>query len=112
MFRLNRSQWATLKWRCSGSRADGQDTIVVGVDKSLAMLKHCTGYFEGDTFIDTSDKLEVWAVQDGTIVKYDGDPTKIQPVIKVRGRYRDFALLETPTLGMSDAFEPCGYECL
>lgn len=75
-------------------------TTVVGVDKSLAMLKHCTGYFDGDKFIDTSDKLEVWAVQDGTIVKYDGDPTKIQPVIKVRGRYRDFALLETPTLGI------------
>ncbi len=75
-------------------------TTVVGVDKSLAMLKHCTGYFEGDKFIDTSDKLEVWAVQDGTIVKYDGDPTKIQPVIKVRGRYRDFALLETPSLGI------------
>jgi nicotinate phosphoribosyltransferase len=75
-------------------------TTVVGVDKALAMLRHCTGYFEGDTFIDTSDKLEVWAVQDGTIVKYDGDPTKIQPVIKVRGRYRDFALLETPSLGI------------
>jgi len=73
---------------------------VVGVDKALAMLRHCTGYFEGDTFIDTSDKLEVWAVQDGTIVKYDGDPMKIQPVIKVRGRYRDFALLETPSLGI------------
>jgi nicotinate phosphoribosyltransferase len=75
-------------------------TTVVGVDKALAMLRHCTGYFEGDTFIDTSDKLEVWAVQDGTIVKYDGDPTKVQPVIKVRGRYRDFALLETPSLGI------------
>ncbi len=75
-------------------------TTVVGVDKSLAMLKHCTGYFDDNKFIDTSDRLEVWAVQDGTIVKYDGDPTQIQPVIKVRGRYRDFALLETPTLGI------------
>ena len=75
-------------------------TTVVGVDKSLAMLRHCTGYFEGDKFIDTSDSLKVWAVQDGTIVRYEGDPTKIQPVIKVRGRYRDFALLETPTLGI------------
>ncbi|MFN8380734.1 MAG: nicotinate phosphoribosyltransferase [Anaerolineales bacterium] len=75
-------------------------TTVVGVDKSLEMLRHCTGYFEGDKFIDTSSSLEVWAVHDGTIVKYDGDPTKIQPVIKVRGRYRDFALLETPTLGI------------
>jgi nicotinate phosphoribosyltransferase len=75
-------------------------TTVVGVDKALAMLRHCAGYFDGDKFIDTSDKLEVWAVHDGTIVKYDGDPLKIQPVIKVRGRYRDFALLETPTLGI------------
>ncbi len=75
-------------------------TTVVGVDKALAMLKHCTGYFEGNAFVDMSDKLEVWAVQDGSIVKYDGDPKNIQPVIKVRGRYRDFALLETPTLGI------------
>ncbi|MBL8100016.1 MAG: nicotinate phosphoribosyltransferase [Anaerolineales bacterium] len=75
-------------------------TTVVGVDKSLAMLRHCTGYFDGDKFVDTSDKLEVWAVHDGTTVKYDGDPTKVQPVIKVRGRYRDFALIETPTLGI------------
>ena len=75
-------------------------TIVVGVDKSLEMLRHCTGYFEGDAFVDTSDKLEVWAVQDGTTVRYDGDPANIQPVLKVRGRYRDFALLETPSLGI------------
>ncbi|MBI5954121.1 MAG: nicotinate phosphoribosyltransferase [Chloroflexi bacterium] len=75
-------------------------TTVVGVDKALEMLRHCTGYFEGDKFIDTSDKLEVWAVQDGSTVKYDGDPKNIQPVIKVRGRYRNFALLETPTLGI------------
>jgi nicotinate phosphoribosyltransferase len=81
------------------TRRNGK-TVVVGVDKSLAMLKHCTGYFEGDKFMDTSDKLEVWAVQDGSTVEYDGDPKKIQPVIKVRGRYRDFALLETPTLGI------------
>ena len=70
-------------------------TTVVGVDKSLAMLRHSTGHFDGDTFVDTSDKLEVWAVQDGTTVKYDGDPMNIQPVIKVRGHYRDFALLKS-----------------
>ncbi len=75
-------------------------TTVVGVDKALAMLRHCTGYFEDGQFVDTSDKLEVWAAHDGTIVKYEGDPLKVQPVIKVRGRYRDFALLETPTLGI------------
>lgn len=76
------------------------NTIVVGVDKSLAMLRHCTGYWEGDQFMDTSDKLEVWAAHDGTVVRSDGDPLHAEPVIKVRGRYRDFALLETPTLGV------------
>lgn len=75
-------------------------TVVVGVDKALAMLKHCTGYFDGDRFIDTSDQLEVWAVHDGATVTSDGNPLHVQPVLKVRGRYRDFALLETPTLGI------------
>lgn len=75
-------------------------TIVVGVDKALAMLRHATGYFEGKKFIDTSNKLEVWAVQDGCTVTYDGDPSKVRPVLRVRGRYRDFAMLETPTLGI------------
>ena len=44
------------------------NTIVVGVDKSLEMLRHCTGYWEGGHFIDTSDKLEVWAIHDGAVV--------------------------------------------
>ena len=76
------------------------NTVVVGVDKSLEMLKYSTGYWEGDTFVDTSDKLEVWAVYDGTMVASDGNPLNAESVIKVRGRYRDFALLETPTLGV------------
>lgn len=75
-------------------------TVVVGVDKALAMLRHCTGYFEGGRFVETADRLEVWAVHDGEVVVSDGDPQNVQPVIRVRGRYRDFALLETPTLGI------------
>ena len=75
-------------------------TLVVGVDKSLAMLRHCTGYWDGDKFIDTSANLQVWAVHDGCKVYYDGNPEQIQPVLRVRGRYRDFAILETPTLGI------------
>ncbi len=75
-------------------------SIVAGVDKALAMLEGCTGYFdEQGTFVNTYHALEVEAVQDGTVVEYDGDPRRIRPVLKVRGRYRDFALLETPTLG-------------
>jgi nicotinate phosphoribosyltransferase len=73
---------------------------VVGVDKAVAMLRSCTGYFEDGRFVDTSASLEVWAVQDGSTVTYGGDPAHIHPVMRVRGRYRDFALLETPTLGI------------
>ena len=75
-------------------------TIVVGVDKALTMLRHATGYWSGETFINTADRLEVWAVHDGSVVSYDGDPEGVQPVMRVRGRYRDFAILETPTLGI------------
>jgi nicotinate phosphoribosyltransferase len=74
-------------------------TIVVGVDKALTMIRHCTGYWEDGQFVDTSDQIQVWAVQDGTIVHSDGEPLNVKPVIRVRGRYRDFAILETPTLG-------------
>ncbi|MBA3945484.1 MAG: nicotinate phosphoribosyltransferase [Herpetosiphonaceae bacterium] len=74
-------------------------SVVAGVDKALAMLETCTGYLEDGVFHSTWDRLQVEAVQDGTIVHYGGDPRQVEPVIKVRGRYRDFALVETPTLG-------------
>ncbi len=76
-------------------------SVVVGVDKAVAMLRECTGYFdEAGEFVNTFAQLEqVLAVQDGVKAYYEGDPRNVQPVIKVRGRYRDFAILETPTLG-------------
>ncbi len=75
--------------------------LVAGVDKALSMLVHCTGYFDLDgRFVNTWDQLEVEAVQDGVFVHYDGDTLAVQPVLKVRGVYRYFALLETPTLGI------------
>jgi nicotinate phosphoribosyltransferase len=75
-------------------------TIVVGIDKALAMLRNSSGYLAGAEFVNRADWLEVWAVQDGCTVDSDGDPMNIQPVIRVRGRYSDFAILETPTLGI------------
>ena len=74
--------------------------VVVGVDKALAMLQTCTGYFDDtDSWVDTFDRLEVLAVHDGVDIPFGGDPMQVLPVLKVRGRYRDFAMLETPTLG-------------
>ena len=75
-------------------------TVVVGVDKALAMLRHATGYWQGNEFKETWHNLDVWAVQDGSLVHYNGDPTQVQPALRVCGRYRDFAILETPTLGI------------
>jgi nicotinate phosphoribosyltransferase len=75
-------------------------SVVVGVDKALAMLQTCCGGFNsaGD-WVDTYDHTEVLAVQDGVFARYAGDPKWVQPVLKVHGRYRDFAMLETATLG-------------
>lgn len=75
-------------------------SVVAGVDKALAMLKECTGYVnDADEWVPTYESLEVTAVQDGFLASYSGDPKVVTPVLKVRGRYRDFAPLETPTLG-------------
>ncbi len=69
-------------------------SVVAGVDHALAMFKLCTGYFDDDgNFVNTYPHLEIDAVHDGTKV------VPWEPVLRVRGRYRDFAVLETPTLG-------------
>jgi nicotinate phosphoribosyltransferase len=76
------------------------ECVVVGVDKALAMLSECTGHFEeSGRFVNTFDQMEVWAVHDGALAPFDGDVLNVTPALKVRGRYRDFAQLETPTLG-------------
>ncbi len=75
-------------------------SVVAGVDEALAILQAATGYYdEGDRFVNTYDRLEVEAVQDGVRVPYEGDPRDVRPVLRIRGRYRDFAVLETPILG-------------
>lgn len=75
-------------------------SLVAGVDKALAMLETCTGVWTPDgVFQSTWAEMEVEAIHDGALVHYGGDPRQVEPVLKVRGRYRDFALLETPTLG-------------
>ena len=75
-------------------------TLVAGMDAALAILRHATGYFDGATFVETWNALEVEAVEDGTLAPYGGDPAQVTPVLRIRGRYRDFALLETVYLGV------------
>jgi len=76
-------------------------TIVAGVDKAVAILRECTGYFdERGLFVNTFAQTRLEAVQDGFKAMYAGDPESIVPIIRIRGRYRDFAILETPVLGV------------
>ncbi len=74
--------------------------ILGGVDEALALLKAATGYENNrGEFVETYDELEVLACQDGQRGYYTGDPCRVDPIIKVRGRYRDFAHLETAIIG-------------
>lgn len=78
------------------------NAVIAGTDAALSMLRHATGYFDGDgeAFIETWQDLEVDAVDDGVVTYYGGNPNDVQTVVEIRGRYRDFALLETPMLGV------------
>jgi nicotinate phosphoribosyltransferase len=73
--------------------------LIAGVDVALAVIRHTAGHYEGDEFVETWPELEVVAVEDGAVTHYDGNPENIQPVIKIRGRYSEFTLLETLILG-------------
>ncbi|MFW6264664.1 MAG: nicotinate phosphoribosyltransferase [Bacillota bacterium] len=75
-------------------------SIIAGVDEALAILKECTGYIndEGE-FINTANHLEVEACHDGVKIFSSGNPLNVEPVIKIRGRYKEFAILETPIIG-------------
>ncbi len=68
-------------------------SIVAGTDEAIAILKECCGHFENEKFVSTYDELEVYAVQDGIKLP------PWAPAMRIRGRYRDFAILETPMLG-------------
>ena len=74
--------------------------LVVGLEDALAILRQCTGYYEGEDFVNTFDQLEVQIAEEGSLVAYSGNPLDIKPVLKIRGRYKDFARLETPILGV------------
>ncbi|MCF8008757.1 MAG: nicotinate phosphoribosyltransferase [Halanaerobiales bacterium] len=74
--------------------------ILGGIDEAVALLKSATGYQDKDgEFINTYNDLEVLACQDGLKGYYNGNPNRVDPIIKIRGRYRDFAHLETPIIG-------------
>lgn len=75
--------------------------LIAGVDHALAQLRCATGFYdECDNWVETWRDLAVDAVQDGVVTYYDGDPQNVLTVVEIRGRYRDFAVLETSILGV------------
>jgi nicotinate phosphoribosyltransferase len=73
--------------------------LVAGVDVALHIIRHAAGEFQGTEWVPGWQHLEVLAVQDGDVTEYNDDPMQVQPVLKIRGPYRLFALLETTLLG-------------
>jgi nicotinate phosphoribosyltransferase len=68
--------------------------VIANTDFALAILARCTGRQDKGKFVSTAEHLDITSVA-------DGDSTlPWQPVIKVRGIYREFALLETLYLGV------------
>lgn len=74
--------------------------LIAGIDAALAMIRHAAGFYADDRFHETWRDVSVTAVEDGVIIPYDGHPEDVTPVMKIHGRYQDFALLETPILGI------------
>ena len=74
-------------------------SIVAGTDNALAILRECTGNtdiktYDSEVWVNTSGELDIKCVHDGAKVK------KWEPVMHIKGRYRDFANLETLYLGV------------
>ncbi|MCC7494387.1 MAG: hypothetical protein IT204_18665 [Fimbriimonadaceae bacterium] len=84
-------------------------SVVAGIDHALAILSTCCGVGEGAAFESTAAQLEVAAVGEGDHL------APWAPALRLRGRYRDFARLETPLLGVlarrtriaSNTYEVC-----
>jgi nicotinate phosphoribosyltransferase len=74
--------------------------LIAGVDAALAMIRGAAGHYEVERFVEAFPELDVTAVHDGVFTDYGGNPAEVNTVIEIRGRYQEFALLETPLLGI------------
>ncbi|HEX6020963.1 MAG TPA: quinolinate phosphoribosyl transferase [Solirubrobacter sp.] len=70
------------------------ESILGGIDEAIAILKQCSGHYEGDRWVNGWENLEVKAL-------YEGD--EIAPwetVMTIEGDYSEFVHLETVYLGV------------
>ncbi len=70
-------------------------SLVAGTDRAIAIYANCAGHRDSDgRFVAAGDTLEIKSIRDGERV------VPWEPVMHVRGVYRDLAALETPVLGV------------
>jgi nicotinate phosphoribosyltransferase len=70
-----------------------REALLGGIDEALAVLKQCSGHYEGERWVDGFGELEVRAL-------YEGDTVEPwETVMTIEGDYALFAHLETVYLG-------------
>lgn len=76
-------------------------TVVAGLHRALEILDKGAGYIDSDgKFHKASSRLRISAVEEGDLVAHDGRPDTALPILTIRGRFADYALLKTPMLGV------------
>jgi nicotinate phosphoribosyltransferase len=70
-----------------------REALLGGIDEAVAVLKQCSGHYEGERWVDGFGELEVRAL-------YEGDTVEPwETVMTIEGDYALFAHLETVYLG-------------
>jgi nicotinate phosphoribosyltransferase len=68
-------------------------SVLCGIDEAIAILKTCSGRYDGERWVNGWDDLRVTALFDGDAI------TPFETVMTIEGDYALFAHLETPYLG-------------
>ncbi|HET6549309.1 MAG TPA: quinolinate phosphoribosyl transferase [Solirubrobacter sp.] len=71
-----------------------QASILGGVDEAIAILKMCSGHYEGDQWLNGWEQLEVKALHEGDEI------APWETVMTIEGDYSEYAHLETVYLGV------------
>lgn len=69
-------------------------SVIANTDYALSILARCAGKYMNNKFINNAEDLEILSLSDGEKV------FPWMPVMRIRGVYQDFALLETLYLGV------------
>jgi nicotinate phosphoribosyltransferase len=71
-----------------------KESILGGIDEAVAIVKQCSGHYDGDRWVGGWDKLEVKALHEGDEI------APWETVMTIEGDYAEFAHLETVFLGV------------